>query len=79
MVRSKQFKINQLRYWLRKLRSTDNSSVKQPQWLSAEIDKSKVPIQNNSLVVRVGKVSIEVKSGFDPSLLSGIIKTLIDL
>lgn len=73
-------KINQLRYWLRKLRSTDVSTMKHPQWLSVELDNPpEVPIQNNTLVVRVGKVSIEVKPGFDPSLLSDVVKTLKDL
>ncbi|MGI6227154.1 MAG: IS66 family insertion sequence element accessory protein TnpA [Peptococcales bacterium] len=72
-------KINQLRYWVRKLRSTNEPTMKSPQWLSVELDKPEASIQNNSLIVRVGKVSIEVKSGFDPSLLSDVVKTLTDI
>ncbi|MFZ5946097.1 MAG: IS66 family insertion sequence element accessory protein TnpA [Bacillota bacterium] len=73
---SNNIKINQLRYWLRKLKSTDASSVPSAnQWLSVEI--SEVPSGNgNTLTVKVGKAIIEIKSGFDPVLLADVVKTL---
>jgi len=61
-------KISQMRYWLRRDRES------QPvEWLPLTDDPG------HALTVRVGHVSIEVHSGFDPKLLQAVVKTLTAL
>lgn len=72
-------KINQLRYWLRKLKTIDDSTVKQPQWVSVEVGGLKTDSHDKALPIKVGKATIEVSPGFDPELLSDVVRTLADL
>ena len=64
-------KPGQLWYWLRK--ENDLTAEESQKWLS--IDLSNESIQN-SLLLRVGKVEIEIRPGFDPKLLLDVVKTL---
>lgn len=69
-------KINQLRYWLRKFKSSKKTTASTSQWLSVEVGE--VPSNsNNTLAIKVGKVIIEVKSGFDPVLLTEVVRTIM--
>jgi hypothetical protein len=65
-------KIHQMRYWLKrdKLASAEKTSS----WLP--LDLSEAGLQN-ALLVRVGKVAVEVRPGFDPKLLADVVKTLM--
>ncbi|KYH30053.1 MULTISPECIES: IS66 family insertion sequence element accessory protein TnpA [Moorella] len=70
----------QLWYWLRKYKNQDvvypgNSN----RWLPVEIREPSSGVQGNSLLVRIGKTCIEVKPGFDPALLSQVVKVLVAL
>lgn len=67
-------KVHQLRYWIRKFKPKDASN--QMRWLSVEIGELKVNKPQEALPVHVGKVMIEVRPGFDPKLLSDVVKTL---
>jgi transposase-like protein len=72
-------KVHQLRYWVRKFNSekeSKESASKQMQWLSVEIGELKADKPQEALPVRIGKATIEVRSGFDPKLLSDVVKTL---
>ncbi|KPH66467.1 IS66 family insertion sequence element accessory protein TnpA, partial [Oceanobacillus caeni] len=66
---------SQFYYWKKKLNTdpkVDNTSSK---WLSVEVDK----YDNNpdsSILIKLGQASIEIKHGFDPSLLSEVVKAL---
>ena len=71
-------KTHQLRYWMRKLDSTEASLPIATEWFSIDIDK-KSEETSSPLVVKVGQVGIEVKPGFDPELLAHLVKTLITL
>lgn len=46
------------------------------QWLSVEIGGLEVSEPQEALPVRVGKATIEVRPGFNPKLLSDVVKTL---
>ncbi|OIQ57534.1 hypothetical protein MOTE_22140 [Moorella thermoacetica] len=70
----------QLWYWLRKYK--DQEGVLSPQstrWLPVEISKQASIEQGHALLVNVGPVSIEVKPGFDPALLSQVVRVLVEL
>ncbi|WP_089610477.1 IS66 family insertion sequence element accessory protein TnpA [Dehalobacterium formicoaceticum] len=71
-----ELKINQLRYWMRKFKSESKSAEKKMQWLSVEIGGLEVSEPQEALPVRVGKATIEVRPGFNPKLLSDVVKTL---
>ncbi len=63
---------HQLWYWLRKEKQT--SSENALSWLP--LDLSDAGLQS-SILVRVGRVAVEVRPGFDPKLLLDVVKTLI--
>lgn len=67
----------QLWYWLRKYKNTDTPAVMPFQWLSLEVGEPRPGSANESaLLVRVGQATVEVKPGFNPALLSDVVRTL---
>ncbi len=73
-------KPERLWYWLRKHRIKKDSSLKETtQWLPVEVSKQSPMEQGNALLIRVGGAYIEVKPGFDPALLSEIVRVLVAL
>lgn len=72
-------KANQLRYWLKKV---DNNEVvaKKPQWIPVSVNQiSREDDSKTALPIRIGKAVIEVSPGYDPELLSDVVRTLIAL
>jgi len=70
----------QLWYWLRKFKSKkDAPFMKSPQWLPVEVSGQLPAEQGNALLIRVGKAGIEVRPGFDPALLSQVVRVLVSL
>ncbi|MFO7802404.1 MAG: hypothetical protein R6V55_08935 [Desulfovermiculus sp.] len=61
----------QMWYWLKKERQ--ESADPKLSWLP--LDLSNASLQN-ALVIRIGRVAIDVKPGFDPKLLLDVVKTL---
>lgn len=68
--------IHQLRYWIRKFNTVNEPTVKETQWLSVEVGEFNTICNPKALTIRVGKVTIEVSPGFDPTLLSDVVRTL---
>lgn len=75
-------------YWLRrdKTRSVKHktpstqSTNQATQWLAVEVSQQSPKGQHASLVlIRIGEACIEVRPGFDPSLLSQIVRLLTTL
>jgi hypothetical protein len=62
-------------YWLRRLR-TENQEEQPTSWLQAVVSCGTVSGEQAGLVVRVGKLGVEVRPGFDPQLLRTVVKTL---
>lgn len=61
-------------YWSRKLRTQNqNQSSAEIRWLSVRMDESSL---EDTLIVQVGHVRIEVKPGFNPTLLQQVVQTL---
>src|SRR5690625_3330805 len=73
---SQNLKVHQLRYWVRKFGSEHDSRKKQTKWLSVEFGELKADQPQKALPIRVGKATLEVHPGFDPKLLSDVVKTL---
>lgn len=66
----------QLGYWMRKLKRLEQEkTIGQSPWLSVHVDED-TAIPSSSLLVTVGSATIEVRAGFEPSLLVDVIKTL---
>lgn len=72
-------KVHQLRYWVQKFKSEDESPKDHTQWLSLEVGDVKTGKPQEALPVRVGKATVEVRPGFDPKLLLDVVKTLSTL
>jgi len=68
-------KPNRLWYWLRRTR--ESLETKPTTWVPVELS-SMFPGEQvcNALVLKVGKASIEVRPGFDPDLLSTVVRVL---
>src|SRR5690606_33139133 len=67
---------HQLWYWMRKVKQAEQpvQLADHPQWMALRLDETKTGgVQ--SLLVRVGTASIEVKAGFEPSLLADVVRT----
>lgn len=67
----------QLGYWTRKLKKAEQltPSASRPQWVSVRVDE---PASDGAtpILVRVGAVAVEVRSGFEPSLLADVVRAL---
>lgn len=66
----------QLRYWLNKFnpnQPTNTTAVSK--WVSVEVDEQG-DRSMDSLLIKVGQATIEVKPGFDPALLADVVRTL---
>ena len=64
--------------WLRKFKANNDASLMQSnQWLPVEV-RDCSPM-DNALLIRVGEACIQVKTGFDPALLTQVVRTLITL
>lgn len=65
---------NQLWYWLKKIKSTENPTITRTKWMSVEINESDPT--GNGLLIKVGHAVIEVQPGFNPALLREVVQTL---
>ena len=61
----------QLWYWLRK--EKEESAEPKHSWLPLNLSETSL---ENALVIRVGRVTIDVKPGYDPKLLLDVVRTL---
>ncbi|NHM26002.1 helix-turn-helix domain-containing protein [Desulfofundulus sp. TPOSR] len=67
----------QLWYWLRKFK--ESSPAGSTRWLPVELSKQSPSDQGDSLLLKIGQACIEVKPGFDPALLSQVVRVLVSL
>ncbi|MFC4766094.1 IS66 family insertion sequence element accessory protein TnpA [Effusibacillus consociatus] len=67
----------QLWYWMRKLKKADEQKQenRKPQWVPLHMDEI-TSDGASPLLVKVGSATIEVRPGFEPSLLADIVKAL---
>lgn len=67
-------KTERLWYWLRRYKT--DKATPSTQWIPVEVSEQLPKSKCNALLIRVGEASIEVKPGFDPGLLSQIVRAL---
>lgn len=65
---------HQFGYWKKRIKD-QHKEKENNSWVSVIIEETQ-PTQCNSLMIKVGTVSIEVNPGFNPTLLSDVIKVL---
>ncbi len=73
----KQIKIHQLDYWRKKLRRQNRlpqSSLKS--WIPLELCDDHLPERTSGICLRIGRLTIEVKRGFDQALLAEVIRVV---
>jgi hypothetical protein len=73
---------DRLWYWLRKHKTgeyTDKNTalVQSNRWLPVEVCEHSSKEDDNALAVKIGKACIEVKPGFEPILLSQVVRVLV--
>ena len=70
-------KEHQARYWLRRF-SPARRGAKEPatEWVSVSVWPDEPASEDERVVVRIGRASIEVRPGFDPELLARVVKAL---
>ncbi|SFS45287.1 IS66 family insertion sequence element accessory protein TnpA [Marininema halotolerans] len=69
-----EIKEHQLRYWLKKAESIKATAFSS-QWMPIEVGEH----ATGALTIRLGAATIEVESGFDPVLLTDVVKVLSDV
>lgn len=68
-------KIHQFKYWLKRIEDSKSTQIPHAKWASVTIEEA-APEVNEPLHVKVGHASIEVKPGFNPTLLADVVRTL---
>jgi hypothetical protein len=73
-------KPRQLWYWLRKYKNIEKPAAKPSRWLSVEVSEIEPNnVQGNTLLVRIGQATLEIKPGFDSAMLSNVVRILAEL
>ncbi|WP_018665036.1 IS66 family insertion sequence element accessory protein TnpA [Heyndrickxia acidiproducens] len=70
-----QLKLHQLKYWLKRIEVPSSKTNSAPSFAPLLIEEPKQSDQD-TLQVKIGNISIEVKPGFDPSLFADVVKVL---
>jgi len=76
---AKSLTIHQLKYWLRKTSDSDSQdpTPAKSKWLSLAVSGSVTETRpSNSLIIRIGQSSIEVRADFDAVLLRQVVRAL---
>ncbi|MGG5252531.1 IS66 family insertion sequence element accessory protein TnpA [Neobacillus sp. SM06] len=68
-------KVHQLKYWLKRIEGSNAKPNPSTKWTSVVIEDPSIS-QEDSLQVKIGEFSIEVKQGFNPSLFADVVRTL---
>jgi hypothetical protein len=66
------FKLRQLRYWVAKCKAPD-ATASSPVWVAVSDPSTAV---GPRLTIRIGTAEITVESGFNPTLLQSVVRTL---
>ena len=70
----KNIPFHQMKYWIRKL-SLSKRKRQTTSWVTVTPTPDPSP-ENPTLIVHIGGVTIDIRPGFDPSLLSQVVRVL---
>jgi len=68
-------KVHQLKYWLKRIEESNATPNPSTKWASVVMADASFS-EEDSIQVKIGECSIEVKQGFNPSLLADVVKVL---
>ncbi|WP_238583557.1 IS66 family insertion sequence element accessory protein TnpA [Anoxybacteroides amylolyticum] len=68
-------KVHQLKYWLKRLEGSNATPNPSTKWASVVMADPSIH-EEDSIQVKIGECSIEVKQGFNPSLFADVVKVL---
>ncbi|WP_409978519.1 IS66 family insertion sequence element accessory protein TnpA [Anoxybacteroides amylolyticum] len=68
-------KVHQLKYWLKRLEGSNATPNPSTKWASVVMTDPSIH-EDDSIQVKIGEFSIEVKQGFHPSLFADVVKVL---
>lgn len=70
--------IHKLKYWLYKSDRQKHNSDNKPKWvpLAIEDESSSFNDTNETMQIKIGQATIEIKSDFDPTFLANVVKVL---
>jgi len=68
------YKVRHLHYWLAKFPGGGAPRPETTAWLPVPIERDPAP--GSPVVVRVGRVAIDVSAGFDPDMLRAVVRAL---
>lgn len=75
-----QVSIHQFQYWFGKLAHQESGRRPEPgTWAQIQVKETNQPKIHSALSVRIGSAVIEVRDGFNPSLLLDVVKMLQEL
>jgi hypothetical protein len=69
------FKIHQFKYWLRKIEKTPEQPKPSSKWIPITME-NQFDESNESLKIKIGPASIEVKPGVDLVFFADVVRTL---
>lgn len=69
---------SQLWYWVGKFRAEERANEAPTDWVTVRVANPS-GMEAQSLPVRIGQATIEVKTGYDPALLRDVVRTLATL
>lgn len=72
---SNDISIHQFKYWAKRIRDYHHTNNEVNRWVPVVIEDPK-PDHSKSLRIQIGSASIEIHPGFNPSLLTEVIKVL---
>lgn len=67
--------IHKLKYWLYRIDSPQSIQESNNKWIPVALEESNEQ-QHETLQIKVGSAAIEVKIGFNPTLLADVVKAL---
>lgn len=75
--RSQGINAHQMYYWIQRLNASAPPSASKPaRWLPLVVEDQETSSAGKGLLVRVGPAVIEVPAGFDPELLTAVVRVL---
>lgn len=68
-------KVHQLKYWIKRMEGSNAKPTPSTKWASVVMADPSIN-EEDSIQVKIGECSIEVKQGFNPSLFADVVKVL---
>jgi hypothetical protein len=65
--------VHQLKYWLKKIKGPKSTHENKSKFNPVLLEETAT---NDTLEIKVGLASVEVRPGFDPSFLADVVRTL---